>query len=146
MSDYQPHQYVSMELEVTPVTAKEFDLYLSLKFTPQWQNLGKGRLQLSLLGGTLRLRLDQSQMMHVISQCRSRPPPLTTTHHSYSSLFSSSLPLLLQRLLHSSHSVLHFLHSPGCHKSQSLPRLPPQPVLPIPLGICQHIAGFCTSS
>ena len=68
MSDYQPHQYVSMELEVTPVTAKEFDLYLSLKFTPQWQNLGKGRLQLSLLGGTLRLRLDQSQMMHVISQ------------------------------------------------------------------------------
>jgi len=68
MSDYQPHQYVSMELEVTSVTAKEFDLYLSLKFTPQWQNLGKGRLQLSVQGGNLRLKLDHTQIIRVISQ------------------------------------------------------------------------------
>ncbi len=37
MSDYQPHQFVSMELEVTPVTSNQFDLYLNLQFTPQWQ-------------------------------------------------------------------------------------------------------------
>lgn len=68
MSDYQPHQYVSMELEIIPVTSDQFELYLSLQFTPQWQPVGTGRLQLSLQGGNLRLKFDNAQIVKIISQ------------------------------------------------------------------------------
>jgi len=68
MSDYQPNQCVSMGLEVNPITSNQFDLYLSLKFTPQWQNIGRGRLLFSLHGGKLRVKLENAQMLSIITQ------------------------------------------------------------------------------
>lgn len=68
VSDYQPHQCLSLQLEMIAVADDIADLYLTGQFDEQWQNLGKGRFQFGLKGGTLSLKLENCQMNNVVEQ------------------------------------------------------------------------------
>jgi len=55
-----------LELIATPVPAKQngtqVDLFVTLHFHPEWQTLDRGRFQVGLRGGELKLRLENGMM------------------------------------------------------------------------------------
>ena len=66
-------ELLSMALEAVPIpsnsaNSEQFELYLSLTLNQQWFSLLDGRVKLSLQGGQLELRLENSQLHDINPQ------------------------------------------------------------------------------
>lgn len=48
-----------LDLNLNPITGRQFDLDVSLNFSQQWQSLLDGRIKFGLKGGKLSLKLEQ---------------------------------------------------------------------------------------
>lgn len=82
-----------LELEATPLQpqemAKEWELFVSLTFNEQWQNLLGGRIKLGIKGGRLDLSLEQGQFSRDGGQLAGKvllSRPLDLPQHSERSL------------------------------------------------------------
>jgi len=83
-----------LSLELTTIelnNTKEFDLYLTLHFNQQWQQILDGRLQFGIKQGTLRLTLENSTL-EAIAPCLSDTFTITPLETTPGWLFSTQSP------------------------------------------------------
>lgn len=92
---------ISLALETVATSTAQFDLYVTLNFSQQWQSLLQGQIKFGLKGGKLSLKLDNGalasqdthfdQVFTVIPQVSQNHPSWTFTLKTSQWVFNGSL-------------------------------------------------------